>query len=160
MLTPRQQLNAIRLYSEKHVPVSALATRYKVHRQSIYILLKRHNVDTTKRLFPVTCEVCGTEMMRHRYTIRNKKHVFCSQDCYVVFRTVQAEETAVTEPRFRVLAKGYFPGLQPENVIHHRDGRLWNNGKRNLVVYDSTKTHYLHHLGKRVKALWDGTWRS
>lgn len=164
-LTPKDLVNVIEAYTVSLEPMTAIAARYNVTRQCIHRALKRSNIDTSGRKIAVSCSACGKVIKRHKSEIRNKRHLFCSIDCYYAFlgahQTRTYQQSLEGQQRARDVVSGYFD-LQPLHVVHHENGNNWHNEPDNLKVFATQGDHIRYHLWAAsdsvdILPLWDGS---
>lgn len=104
----------------------------------------------------VPCAFCGTGVKRRKRLVLRTMKQFCTQNCYFA----SLEKPGYVHSRHgcrlaRAIVHLHF-ALQPEHIVHHKDGDERNNDKANLAVYASQADHMAHHRGKHVKTVWDG----
>ena len=138
----------------------SIANRYSVSRQTIYKILKRNGVDTTKRQYDVSCSACRKVFKRTKARIRYQRNNFCDMDCYSAFLQAgsgvgkyKASRWGTRVARLKVsklfdLKKGY--------IVHHEDRNCLNNEINNLIVFACQGDHVRHHRGFDVTPLWEG----
>jgi transposase-like protein len=161
-LGPKDKVDIAEAYDTGLVPVITLAQKYGVSRASVYKTLRKQGVDTSKRRLPVSCTTCGKTIHRTKADLRNRKHLFCDQDCYYAFldagnglpyiqsKAGQRHARRVVEALYR---------LQDGNIIHHEDRNTMNNHPSNLRVFSCQGDHIRYHrLGPDyVQPVWDGS---
>lgn len=157
-LTGKEQVDVVNAYTQDLEPMISIAKRYGVTRQGVFKILARAGVDTTKRKLPVSCTVCGTEIMRHKARIRKQLHHFCSGACYHAFLHTGNGNPLIMNRHSSRLAREivsqYF-ALSPANVVHHEDRNQLNNILSNLKVFANQGDHVRHHRGFDVVPLWE-----
>ena len=148
-------------YTVQHLSCAQIAPIAGISRQQVWKILKEQGINTSKGEGGATrvkyeCDFCGkpSEMFRARYR-NNIKH-YCSPECYFA---------AIENPGYhpwrqgqrlaRAIVAQYFD-LQPDHVIHHKDGDNRNNDRSNLTVYSSQADHMNHHRNGKAKPIWDG----
>lgn len=150
IITKTQVDTIINDYTTNLIPMIDIAKQYGVTRQGIHKVLKRAGVDTTKHRIRVTCYSCGVEVLRHRCQIRNRKRLFCSEDCYHTFLGAITENTYKPWRQGQRVAREVISGvfdLLPGHVVHHIDNNNWNNGLDNLIVFANQGDHIRFHRG-------------
>jgi hypothetical protein len=157
-LTYKDELDIVNEYTTQLTTMIELAARHKRTRQTIWNVLKRHGVDTSKRRVPVSCACCGEELLRHKSRIRKTNHSFCSKDCYYAWINAGGDYR-YSRQGMRVgrhVVSKYFD-LAPGNIVHHKDKNNFNNEKNNLAVFKNQGDHIRHHRGFPVDPIWDGS---
>ena len=125
----------IKAYTKDLTPMIEIASRLHVSRQSIWKLLKKHKVDTSKaRRIEVKCQWCERLFMKRPSEARRHNHHYCSFNCYL----------------------SYIFDLLPDNIVHHEDKDTLNNILRNLKVFENHSEHMRYHRGGEAKPLWEG----
>lgn len=149
---------AIVLWEKSFYSLQMIADYLGVSRAGVKKFLNRHGVDTSKRLWDVTCDNCGIKFKKPRCQIRKNRFNYHNQACYI-----ESMENPDYNPNrqgariARRLVKSLFP-LEPENVVHHKDGDTTNNDPSNQMVFRNHGDHMCWHKGNRafVDVLWDG----
>jgi len=161
-LSPKDIVDIVHAFEIDLIPAEALAKRYGMSRQGIWKALKRTGIDTTTHKIPVTCSACGEVTYRPKSKIRNRKSVFCNQDCYTAYLDAGNGMGPYISNRHgqriaRVTISKYFD-LQPGQIVHHEDRNCLNNMIYNLKVFANQGDHIRHHrLGPDyVKPVFDG----
>ena len=158
-LTTKQKVDIIHAYADTFTPMIELAKKYGITRQGVFKILKQAGVDTSKRRLPVSCDACGTEVLRTKARIRRQLHHFCSEDCYYAF--LQAGNgfpyiaSHYGQRLGRSIVSQHF-ALQDGNIVHHEDRNELNNVLSNLRVFACNGDHVRYHRGFDVKPIWDG----
>lgn len=165
-LTETQKGDIIKAFTEDLTPVIALAKEYGRKRQSIWKMLKKAGVNTSKGLgntrFEVSCDYCQKTLIRTRARIRNQVRNFCGHDCYYGFiqhnHGIGAYKQNRHGQRIARFKVGQVFDLQKGNVIHHIDRNCFNNRWDNLMVFANNGDHIrFHRLGPEyVKPIWIG----
>jgi len=159
-LTRLQEVDIIDSYTIQLISMEDIAKKYSRTRQSIWKVLRRHEIDTTNAgLLDVSCFTCGKEFKKHRCQIRKQLHVFCSIECYYAFleagRGGVYVENRQGQRIGRYVVLKYF-NLQPGNIVHHEDRNNYNNLEYNLRVFRNQGDHIRHHRGFDIEPIWDG----
>jgi hypothetical protein len=149
----------INSFEVKLEPVIKIARRFGLVDRSVYRILKKNGVDTSKRKYPVKCFCCGKEHQRTKGRIREKRKMYCSRECY--FAALSADDGfpyVRNKYGMRIARKivGKWFQLSNGNVVHHEDKNTLNNLKWNLKVFKDQGDHIKHHRGIEVKPVWDG----
>lgn len=156
-ITNRKQVDAIiEDYTINLKPMAAIAVEYGMSRQGIHKLLRKEGVDTTKHLIKVTCCACGKEMERPKCQVRNRKRLFCSDDCYKAYLNSIGDGYRPWRQGQRVarnIVSKVFK-LEEGHVVHHIDKNNWNNELPNLMVLRNQGDHVRLHRGFDVEPLW------
>ena len=163
-LSPKDKVDIIKAFTEDLTPMIAIANRYGVCRQTIYKMVRRAGVQTSKGLgntiMPVTCSACGSEIIRTRARIRNQVNHFCNDACYFAYLDAGNGHGAYIENRQgQRIARGKIAelfDLQPGNIVHHKDRNCLNNMVDNLMVFANQGDHIRYHrLGPDyIKPIW------
>ncbi len=135
-----------------------IADVYGVSRAGVKKFLNRHGVDTRKRKFEVICNQCNEAFLKQRCQIRANRFNYCTSVCYIEsMRNPEYNPNRQGQVVARRLVKSLFP-LDPENIVHHKDGDTANNDPANQMVFRNHSEHMRWHRGDRslVKPLWDG----
>jgi endogenous inhibitor of DNA gyrase (YacG/DUF329 family) len=156
-ITSRKQVDTIiEDYTINLKPMVSIAKDYGMTRQAIHKLLRKEGVDTTKHPIKVTCCACGKETERPRCQVRNRKRLFCSDDCYKAYLNSIGDGYRPWRQGQRVarnIVSKVFE-LQEGHVVHHIDKNNWNNELANLMVLSNQGDHVRLHRGFDVKPLW------
>lgn len=159
-LTDNQKVDIVSAY-EHLERMEALAKKYSVSRQAIYKILKQAGIDTSKRRIPVSCHVCGTEILRTKGRIRKQLHHFCSDACYYAFLAGgkpkwhhMTEVGCSSRPARRIVSEHF--ALQEGHIVHHENRNRFDNRLENLRVFANSGDHLRHHRGFDVLPIWDG----
>lgn len=163
-LTEREMVDIVNAFTEELVPVVELAGRHQYSRQGIYKVLRRYGVDpATSGRIDVTCPCCGNVFQAMRCRVRDRKHLFCSQDCYTAWLVAGAgtrqgpylaNRHGMRVARHKV---SEVFDLQPGHIVHHEDRNNLNNDLRNLKVFSCQGDHIRYHRGFDVLPIWDGS---
>ena len=174
-LTTQDRLDIIDAYEIDLEPMMSIATRYGKARVTIWQMLKKSGIDTTKHKLEVSCATCGAVIKRVKSLLRNRKNHFCNMTCYQSFLTAGASHLTDNERRkggrrARAIVSQYFD-LQPGHVVHHEDGFPLNNQLWNLRVFATNGDHIRYHHQARdfynktiteptpvinIEPIWDG----
>ena len=164
-LTPREQVDIIHAYTIGLEPMVEIAKRYNKTRQGIYKVIKRAGINPAEygRL-AVSCTACGEVTTRPRCQVRNRRHLFCSQECYYGYLEgkQQGEYNGNRHGQriARAVVSQYFE-LKPGHIVHHEDRNTRNNEPRNLRVFANQGDHIRYHRwgadGIEIKPVWDGS---
>jgi len=148
-------------YEDDLTPMIEIASWFHVSRQAIHKALRKAGVDTTKRRYPVKCYACGKTFYRVKCQIRKSKHHFCSDDCYQAWLKAGRDgyhfEENRNSSRLARWKVGEVFDLQPEHIVHHEDGKQYNNEWWNLRVFANQRDHVRYHRDcGNVEPIWDG----
>lgn len=160
-LTPEQQLGLILSYHEHGMSAIALAERYKVTRQAIYAILRRHGVASHTHTPELrACGHCGAEIRVSRWKADTRRVSYCNQACYTAkLRDTNYQESTYGRRLAREAVRDFF-WLGPWNVVHHIDNNEHNNATDNLMVFANHADHMRWHRGGGEKSgavpLWRG----
>ena len=156
-LSNKQKVDIVEAYSIHLTPATELADKYGVTRQGIYKILKASGVDTTKKLIPVSCTVCGKILYRNKARIRRQLNHFCSPECYGSF--LKAGTTPVNSRHgqriARTIVSQHFQ-LQDLHVVHHESHNQLDNSLDNLRVFACQGDHIRYHHQLDVEPIWSG----
>jgi hypothetical protein len=160
-ITNQDKVNIINEYKNNLVPMIQLAKVYGVTRQAIYKILKASSICTLKKRIAVSCTTCGKEDYRPKCQIRNRKHLFCSWDCWQAYLDAGRRgsgpyiESRQGQRIGREVVSIHYP-LLDSHLVHHKDRNTLNNDPHNLMVFANQGDHIRHHRGFDVSILWDG----
>lgn len=152
--------------NEYRWPMAEVVAKSGMTRQGVYKRLKAAGCLVKRREkggapgvhVRITCSFCGNELVRRKRQVLKAglMRQFCNQTCYFA---------ALENPSFQVSRQGsrlaraivqqHFP-LEPQHIVHHKDGNQKNNDRSNLLVFASQSDHLKHHRGRTVNPLWDG----
>ncbi len=135
-----------------------IADVYGVTRQAVKKHLNKRGISTHKRKWPVKCDQCGKIFKRTRCNIRKNRFNYHNQACYIKsMENPDYNENRQGQRIARATVSRLFP-LEPEHVVHHKDGDTTNNDPPNQMVFRNHSDHMRWHRGDRslVKPLWDG----
>lgn len=159
-LTTKQKVDIIQSYSEQLTPMIELARKYGVTRQYIHRIITKAGIDTSKHKIPVSCTVCGKEVLRTKARIRKQLNHFCSMDCYFAFLEAGNGFPYVQNRHGqrigRSIVSKYFQ-LQEKHVVHHENRNNLDNRPTNLKVFANRGDHVRYHRGFDVEPIWDGS---
>lgn len=155
--------DVVSMYSVQHLAPSEIARLTSVTRQAVWKLLQKNGVITHKGVgggtrVKVRCDYCGSEYETTRSRWRHSKEHFCGAECYYASReNPQYFQSRHGQRIARAIVSQHF-NLQPDYVVHHKDGDNRNNDIANLSVYASNVDHIkaTHHKNSVVCPLWDG----
>lgn len=157
-LTDNEKVDIVRAY-EHLERVEDLAKKYGKTRQAIYKILWKAGVDTKKQRLPVSCTVCGTEVLRTKGRIRKQLHHFCSETCYYAwlkagngFPYIQSSHG---QRIARLIVSKYF-ALAASHIVHHENRNSTDNRLENIRVFANQGDHVRYHRGFDVEPIWDG----
>ncbi|MGL5937061.1 MAG: hypothetical protein ACRCZI_15730 [Cetobacterium sp.] len=109
-------------------------------------------------MIETACAFCSQPIRRHKRKMLKLKTLrsFCSMDCYAA----SLAQSGYVEYRHgsrlaRAIVAQHF-ALEPQHIVHHKDGDQRNNDRANFLVFASQADHMAHHRGRSVVALWDG----
>lgn len=144
------------LWGDDLYTLQMIADLYGVSRQGVKKFLNRRGIDTGYRKLVVVCDGCGVEFEKSRCHVRKNRFNYCSLVCYV--ESMEKPDYNVNrqgQRDARRLVKSMFP-LEPDHVVHHKDGDTTNNDVDNLLVFANHSDHMRWHRGDRglVSPLW------
>ena len=150
----------IDMFEKDLMPVIEIAEICHVTRQAIYRVLRKCGVDTTKRQYPVSCNVCGKEFTLTKGRLRRQKHVFCSRECYFAFLKAGNGYPYIQNRHGQRIARSvvskYFT-LGTNHIVHHENRNTLDNRVKNLKVFRNQGDHVRHHRGFDIEPAWDGS---
>lgn len=153
MLIPHKHYpQIIEMYEDDLMPVIEIAQIFLVTRAGIYKILKKLNIDTSKRSYPVDCHACGKIIMRTKADIRRYEHLYCDDTCYVA---ALRAHNGKGEKRARKIVSQYF-SLKKDNIVHFKNNDSLDFREQNLKVFRDQDDHIRYHRGKEVITIWDG----
>ena len=158
--TQKDKVDVIEAYTTMLVPMNELARKYSCTRQAIWKVLKKHEVDTSKKLIQVSCTTCGAILLRPKCRIRKQKHHFCDYDCYYAFLDAGNGNPYLQNKHGQRIARRVveqFFSLEEGHIVHHEDGNTLNNTPQNLKVFACQGDHVRYHRGFEIEPLWDGS---
>lgn len=148
---------AIELW-ENLYSLQMIADVFGVSRAGVKKFLNRHGVDTRKRKWDAVCNECGKNFLKPRCQIRKNRFNYCTIACYIKsMENPNYNENRQGQRMARKSVKSLFP-LDPDNIVHHKDGDTTNNLPSNQMVFRNHSEHMRWHRGDRslVDVLWDG----
>ena len=144
----------VKLYTVEHLTLRGIGKRVEMSAAGVAKRLKAAGIVSEQgEWIDKVCETCAKEfrITRSRATAR-----YCSTTCYGI---------AITSPKSyiwrhgqrlaRLIVAQHFD-LQPEHVVHHKDGDNRNNDRSNLAVYASQADHTKSHRGGNGVLVWGG----
>lgn len=157
-LTEEQKAEIIDAYQNQLITMIELGQQYNRSRQTIFKMLKKAGIDTSKRKLPVSCDFCDNTLMRTKGRIRANTHHFCNYTCYYDYlnREHKYIENAHMRRMARRLVNELFP-LKDGYIVHHKDRNQGNNLTTNLMVFRTQGDHVRYHRGLKIEPLWDGS---
>lgn len=155
----------VRRYTEELEPMISIAKFYNVQRQTIFLILKKLGIETSKEKagnIIVTCTMCGKESKKLRSKVRKNKHIFCNSACYYAWLDRESANRhkyidSMTGRREARKTVSQYIELKEEYIIHHEDRNQLNNDVKNLKVFKCQGDHVRYHRGFRVFIVWDGS---
>ncbi len=146
----------------QHLSPAQISNLVGISRQRVWKILKKSGVNTSKGPGGITwvkciCPFCGKEFEIRRERWRNSEQHFCSKECYYASRENPGYHPWRQGQRLaKAIVSQYFH-LEPENIVHHKDGNNRNNDRSNLLVFANHSDHMKFHHGKNhVEPIWDG----
>lgn len=159
-LTPKNQVDIIRAYTDQLTPMIALAKQYGITRQGIHKMLRKAGVNTSKHKITVSCSTCGNEIKRNKCVIRKSLNHFCCNKCYFAFLEAGNGNPYIQNRQGQRIARKKVAelfDLQDSHIVHHEDRNTLNNMPRNFKVFRNQGDHVRYHRGFTVEILWDGS---
>lgn len=149
----------IKAYVKDLIPIIKIASTLHVTRQSIYRLLRKHGVDTSKsRRIEVKCHYCGKSFLKKPCQVRRRKYHYCTFRCYLDCIEAKGQgyvQNRHGQRRVRVLVSKHFD-LQDGMIVHHENKDTLDNRLTNLRVFKDHSEHMRYHRGGEAIPLWDG----
>ena len=154
------------LVNREKLGLAEVEKRTGMCRQSIWKRLKRAGVLMPRRapggapskVTHFLCGFCGETVKKYKKRVGqlDQMQAFCNMECYSASLAQHPYEAWRQGCRLaRVIVAQYFP-LQPDHIVHHKDGNNRNNDMSNLMVFACNADHMAHHRGRNVIALFDG----
>lgn len=148
----------IRLYTEDHLTLRAIAARVGLSASAVWKRLRRAGIVAHDGTWVVlACMACGLTFERKRSCAKRRTY-YCSDACYQ--GTIQRNGATYVQSRAgcrqarRIVACCF--ALLPEHIVHHHDGDNHNNRVSNLAVFASHADHMRFHRGGDAQPIWDG----
>ena len=151
--------DVVAMYTIQHLSSCEIQKLIGMSRSSIMKRLKSAGISTKQgEWINVTCDFCGKQYQLVRSRWRNTERHYCSNECYYAslynsayYQSRQGQRIA------RAIVNQYFK-LEPEHIVHHKDGDTRHNDLVNLSVYASHSDHLkaTHHNNYKVMPIWDG----
>src|SRR3990167_6670628 len=146
-----------RLYTKDHLTLRQIAVKVGISATAVSGRLTRIGV-TAKDGVWITrrCAYCGEPVQRPRSRSRGKLRVFCNDEHYYAL----LGDSGYTPWRHgsrlaRAIVAQHFD-LQPEQIVHHKDGDQRHNDLSNLAGSASHANHMGHRRGRQGAAVWEG----
>lgn len=146
------------MWENQRLSLAAIGKLVGLTRQAVKKRLNKAGVSTAKsKRWILPCALCGVPVARTRNKLRHSKgNVFCtSEHLHAWMENPNFREWRQGGRLARAIVAQHFE-LQPEHIVHHKDGDQRNNDRANLLVFASSSDHGKHHHGRKVEALWDG----
>ncbi len=139
------------LLLDKHMHISEVAKRFKVTRQRIWQICKKHNI-IIHRAIKRICFHCGNEFTAKRSRVRNGGALYCQESCYFNHK----REVGDYQPRRqgqrigRKKIEDWLGSSLPDGcIVHHEDGNQNKNEFKNIFIFPSNIAHLKYHHAKR-----------
>lgn len=163
-LTSSQKDQIVRMFDVDKLSMREIGAVFGRSAASIQHVLRERGVETSKAVachVEVTCHWCEAAFSKTRSQARiNKKHHFCSHDCYLDWLHELGKDYLPDrngQRTARRIVSGIIGEFAPEWIVHHIDGSALNNNPHNLMVFASQRDHIRFHRGMdHVAPLWDG----
>lgn len=154
------------LVNQQKLPLVEVEAKTGMCRQNIFKRLKRAGLLIPRRakggaptkVVKFLCGFCGAPVQRYRKRAMqvDQMKAYCNVECYAASLTQHPYEAWRQGCRLaRVVVSQHFL-LQPDHIVHHKDGDNRNNDLYNLMVFACNADHVAHHRGRKVLALFDG----
>jgi hypothetical protein len=131
---------------------------WKRLRRSGELVKRRAPGGAVCKVIQLPCAFCGAMSTKYRKRLLQAAQMksFCNMECYAASLAQHPYEEWRHGSRLAraIVAQHY--ALQPDQIVHHKDGNQRNNDLSNLMVFKSNADHVAHHRGRRIIALFDG----
>lgn len=161
-LKPQDVTAIINLTTIHHYSPQCIAKMYSISRQAVWKMLRKHGVNTHKgpgggTRVTVYCDYCGLKHEITRARWRHHREHFHNAECYYAHKeNPQYYQSRQGQRLARAIVAQHF-NLQPEHVVHHKDGNTTHNDLSNLAVYASQSDHIkaTHHKNSTILPIWE-----
>lgn len=161
-----QKVDIIKAFTEDLEPMISIAKRYGKTRQSIWKMLKKEGINTSKSMgnttIQVSCTACSGIIERNKARVRNQMNHFCNDKCYSAYLEAgNGNGPYVNNRHGQRIARNKVAqvfNLKNVHVVHHEDRNTLNNIWCNLRVFACQGDHIRYHrLGlDYVQPIWSG----
>ena len=149
----------IKAYAKDLISITKIASSLHVTRQSIYRLLRKLGVDTSKsRRIEVKCHYCEKSFLKRPCQVRRRKYHYCSSACYLDYIKEIGQpyvQNRHGQRRARAAVSRHFD-LQDDMIVHHENKDTLDNRFSNFRVFENHSQHMNYHRGGDAKPIWDG----
>lgn len=146
------------MYTEQHLTLREIGKLTEMSATAVLKRLRKAGVTRAEGThITVACSTCGKAIDRTRKRWKINHESFCNTQCYAVYLQNPDYNPWRQGSRIaRAIVAEYFR-LEPDYIVHHKDGNQRNNDRANLQVFDSQSSHLRYHHGKTLAVpLWDG----
>ena len=153
------------LVNQKRLPLAEVMAQTGMTRQGIWkrlrkageLVKRREKGGAACKVVHLPCAFCGATTTKYRKPLlqSSRMNSYCGQECY--FAALEShgyEEWRQGSRLARAIVAQHF-ALQPDHIVHHKDGNQRHNDLSNLMVFKSQGDHVGHHRGRKVQALFD-----
>lgn len=142
---------------EEKLSVPELAKKYGVSRQSIYTLLQRRKILTTKKeKVSLLCPTCQTQFLVSPSLSKKK---FCSRTCsdtwQIALPKLNSQKHCYGQRIARAKLEQYIQ-LNEEWIVWHADRNWLNNDIGNLLLFDTFQNLLYYLLWGAVEPIFNG----
>jgi len=149
----------VKAYAEDLMPIITIAASLHVTRQSVYRLLRKEGVDTSKsRRIEVKCHYCEKPFLKKPCQVRRRKYHYCTSRCYLDCIEAKGQgyvQSRVGQRRARSAVSRHFD-LKEGMITHHENKDTLDNRYSNLRVFLNHSEHMRYHRGGEAIPVWDG----
>ena len=128
-----------------------IAATLHVSHATIYKILVKEGIDTSRRKLHVSCTVCGQPIERTKKRVRKQRNHFCNRECYEAYLGAGARDGCGSRQAQKIgrsVVLQWF-ALQPEHVVHHENHKQFDNRPVNLRVFANQGDHIRYHHNQR-----------
>ena len=152
-IDPATHKDIIEAYTIDLWPLREIGDVLHVSPTAIRNILRKHGIDTSKHKITTSCTTCGKSIKRTRKRVRKQLNHFCCTDCYTVFLDAgkTSYNSSSNSSHFARRVVAHYFDLQPGNIVHHEDGKRFNNLLHNLKVFKNQGDHIKYHHQMRDK---------
>ncbi len=146
-------------YTEELVPIIKIASQLHVCRQSIWKILKKLGVDTSKsRRIQVKCNWCEKTFYKKVSQVRRRRYHYCNEYCHISYIKEIGQpyiQNRGGQRRARSAVNIHFK-LDDIMIVHHENKDTLDNRLTNLRVFKNHSEHMSYHRGGKAIPIWDG----
>ncbi len=150
----------ITAFTEQHLTMRQIGKLYNLSAPAISKRLQKAGITSDKGEWINTkCSFCSKPLQVPRHKWKKFTNHYCNTDCRALdLSSPESIKLKQGQRLARVIIRTYFPDIQPENPILHKDGNDFNNDRANLLVFKNQAElmAYLQGNGSKVKPIWEG----